>query len=144
MPELAITSFYVDSRVDSNTFTMGNPMPESTLTPGRNLGFGIWPQSESFALMIEGGPEEGGWGGNMTCTVMEPWKSGQHRLLHGRGFSAMSYSHSSCRYTFRNQTIIVTQITHGMKDQRPYLEAPMGSRNRLRKKVGTEQEPSME
>jgi hypothetical protein len=27
-----ITSPYVDARVDSNTFTMDNPMPESTLT----------------------------------------------------------------------------------------------------------------
>jgi hypothetical protein len=32
MPELNITSPYVHSRVDSITFTMGNPMPESTLT----------------------------------------------------------------------------------------------------------------
>jgi hypothetical protein len=32
MPELTITSPYVHYRVDSNTFTMGNPMPESTLT----------------------------------------------------------------------------------------------------------------
>ncbi len=34
MPELTISSPYVHSRVDSNTFTMGlgNPMPESTLT----------------------------------------------------------------------------------------------------------------
>ncbi len=32
MPELTITSPYVHSRVDSNTFTMGNPIPESTLT----------------------------------------------------------------------------------------------------------------
>jgi hypothetical protein len=32
MPQLTITSLYVHSRVDSHTFTMGNPMPESTLT----------------------------------------------------------------------------------------------------------------
>ncbi len=32
MPELTKTSPYVHSRVDSNTFTMGNPIPESTLT----------------------------------------------------------------------------------------------------------------
>jgi hypothetical protein len=31
MPELTIASPYVHSRVDSNTFIMGNPMPESTL-----------------------------------------------------------------------------------------------------------------
>ncbi len=31
MPELTLTSTYVHSRVDSNTFTMGNPMPESAL-----------------------------------------------------------------------------------------------------------------
>ncbi len=45
----AITSPYVHSRVDSNTFTMGNPMPESTLTlcqsrlyPSvRDFGFGL-------------------------------------------------------------------------------------------------------
>jgi hypothetical protein len=29
--ELTMTSPYADSRVDSDTFTMGNPMPESTL-----------------------------------------------------------------------------------------------------------------
>jgi hypothetical protein len=48
MPELTITSPYVHSVVDSNTFTIGNPMPESTLTlcqsrlspPVRDLGFG--------------------------------------------------------------------------------------------------------
>jgi hypothetical protein len=33
MPELILTSLYVHSRVDSKTLTMGNPMPESTLTP---------------------------------------------------------------------------------------------------------------
>ncbi len=31
VPALTITSPYADSRVGSNTFTMGNPMPESTL-----------------------------------------------------------------------------------------------------------------
>jgi hypothetical protein len=36
MPELTITSSYVHS----NTFTMGNPMPESTLTPSQGLW--IW------------------------------------------------------------------------------------------------------
>ncbi len=49
MPELTITSFYVHSRVDSNTFTMSNPMPESTLTLWqsrlhprvRDFGFGL-------------------------------------------------------------------------------------------------------
>ncbi len=32
MPDLTIISPYVHSRVDSNTFTMGNPMPVSTLS----------------------------------------------------------------------------------------------------------------
>jgi hypothetical protein len=42
MPELTITtSPYVHSRVDSNTFTMGNPMPGSTLSPSQGLR--IWP-----------------------------------------------------------------------------------------------------
>ncbi len=35
MPELTTTSPYVPSRVHYNTFTMGNPMPESTLTQGQ-------------------------------------------------------------------------------------------------------------
>jgi hypothetical protein len=49
MPEMTITSPYVHSRVDAETFTMGNPMPESTLTlcqnplylPVRDFGFGL-------------------------------------------------------------------------------------------------------
>jgi hypothetical protein len=32
-PYAGVDSRYVHSRVDANTFTMGNPMPESTLTP---------------------------------------------------------------------------------------------------------------
>ncbi len=47
MPEL--TSPYIHSRDDSNTLTMGNPMPESTLTlcqsrlypPVREFGFSL-------------------------------------------------------------------------------------------------------
>ncbi len=39
MPEVTIISPYVDARVDSDTFTMGNPMPESTLNPSQ----GTWP-----------------------------------------------------------------------------------------------------
>jgi len=35
--ELTITSPYVHFRVESNTFTMGNPMPESTLSPSQGL-----------------------------------------------------------------------------------------------------------
>jgi hypothetical protein len=50
MPELTITSPNVHSRVDSNTFTIGqpyarvdlNPMPESTLSPSQGLR--IWPR----------------------------------------------------------------------------------------------------
>jgi hypothetical protein len=44
-----LSSPYVHSRVDSNTFTMGNPMSESTFTyagvyfsPVRGFGFGLW------------------------------------------------------------------------------------------------------
>ncbi len=55
MPELTITSPYVDSIVDSNTCTMGgqpcarvdlNPMPESTSSPSQ--GFRIWPLDVFF------------------------------------------------------------------------------------------------
>ncbi len=50
MPVLTITSPYVHSRVDSNIFTMGNPMSEPTLTlcqrrlysPVRDFGFSLW------------------------------------------------------------------------------------------------------
>jgi hypothetical protein len=35
MPELTLTSPYVHSRVDSNTYTMGTAMPESTLSPSQ-------------------------------------------------------------------------------------------------------------
>jgi hypothetical protein len=34
-----IASLYVDSRVDSNTFTMGNPMTESALTLHAKVDF---------------------------------------------------------------------------------------------------------
>jgi hypothetical protein len=59
MPELTITSPYVHSRIDSNTFTMGNPMPcrvdlnpmpESTLSPSQGLR--IWPLK--FASPVPG------------------------------------------------------------------------------------------
>ncbi len=49
MPELTITSPYVHSRVDSNTFTLCNPMPESILTLCQSClflpvkGLWIWP-----------------------------------------------------------------------------------------------------
>jgi hypothetical protein len=47
--DYVLTSTYVHSRVDSNTFTMGNPMPESALTlcqsrlypPVRDFGLGL-------------------------------------------------------------------------------------------------------
>ncbi len=41
--ELTITSPNVHSRVDFNTFTMGNPMPESALSLSQGLW--IWPQN---------------------------------------------------------------------------------------------------
>jgi hypothetical protein len=45
VPELTVTSAYVHSRVDSNTFTMGKPVPESTLTLCKSRLFpsqGLW------------------------------------------------------------------------------------------------------
>jgi hypothetical protein len=62
MPELTITSSNVRSIVDSNTFIMGNPMPESTLTlcqsrlypPVRDFGFGLRVKElESIAKVLE-------------------------------------------------------------------------------------------
>jgi hypothetical protein len=57
MPELTITSSYVDSRVGSNTFTMGNLVPESTLIYVRvdfiaRSGTKIWPL---FSLQYDAG-----------------------------------------------------------------------------------------
>ncbi len=56
--ELTISSPYVHSRIDSNTFTMGNParvdlnpMPESYLSPSKWLR--IWP----FGLRVRSTPK---------------------------------------------------------------------------------------
>ncbi len=60
MPELTVTSPYVDSRVDRlQHMTMGNPMPESTLTlcqrrlypPARDLGFGLSPPTREYWII---------------------------------------------------------------------------------------------
>ncbi len=53
MPELTITSPYVHSRTDSNTFTVSNPMPESALSPGPGLW--IWPLLFAVLWYKEGG-----------------------------------------------------------------------------------------
>jgi hypothetical protein len=56
-PYAGVDSPYVHSRVDSNTFTMGNPIPESTLTLYRSRlypprqGLWIWPLN-SHVLLI--------------------------------------------------------------------------------------------
>ncbi len=57
MPELTLTSSYVHSRVNSNTFTMSNPtvyarvdrypMPELTFSPSQ--GIWIWPEIATTA-----------------------------------------------------------------------------------------------
>jgi hypothetical protein len=49
MPELTITSPHVHSRVDSNTFTMGNPCLSQfyLLVIVRDLGFGLWKRMDS-------------------------------------------------------------------------------------------------
>jgi hypothetical protein len=47
MPELTITSPYIDSRVDYNTFTMGNPIPESTLTLCQSR---LYPPSQGLRI----------------------------------------------------------------------------------------------
>jgi hypothetical protein len=40
-PVLAITSAYVDYRVDSNTCTLGNPIPELTLKVPKHENFSL-------------------------------------------------------------------------------------------------------
>ncbi len=60
MPELNIASPHVHSRVDSNTFAVGNPMPESTLTLSlsrlyplvRDFGFGLWTHTHRAKTML--------------------------------------------------------------------------------------------
>jgi hypothetical protein len=49
MPELTVTSPKVHSRVDPNSFTMGKPMPESTLPPRH----GLFASADSFKIFIE-------------------------------------------------------------------------------------------
>ncbi len=48
--ELTVTSLYVHSRVDSNTFTVGNPSPESTFTLCQRLW--IQPQGCIFPFLL--------------------------------------------------------------------------------------------
>ncbi len=58
MPELTTTAPYVHSRVDSDTFTMDNLMPEeSILSPSQGLW--IWPQDKQYTLESK----SGGYGG---------------------------------------------------------------------------------
>ncbi len=60
-----ITSPYFHSKDDSNTFTMGSPMLESTLTlcqsrlysPGWDFGYGLSPESNQSMHLVKG------WGG---------------------------------------------------------------------------------
>ncbi len=54
MPELTITSPYIHSRVDSNTFTTGNPVPESTLVHSQVLW--IWPLNNSVLAITRTSP----------------------------------------------------------------------------------------
>jgi hypothetical protein len=42
-----MTSPYVHSKIDSNTFTMGNPIPESTLTPCQSR---LYPPVSDFGF----------------------------------------------------------------------------------------------
>jgi len=53
MPELTISSPYVHSRIDSNTFTMDNPMSESTVTQSLRVDFN--PQSGILDLASANG-----------------------------------------------------------------------------------------
>jgi hypothetical protein len=56
---------YVNSRVDSNIFTMGNPMPESTLTLCQSL---LYPQPRDLRFSL---------GANLctVCTLSDAKKS---------------------------------------------------------------------
>ncbi len=92
MPELTITSPYVQSRVNSNTFTISNPMPlwvdlnpmpESTLYPSKGLW--IWPQGYKPSIDAKSAsqPSEEKTGLPLTevdCSHQQPWeKTGQHQ-----------------------------------------------------------------
>jgi hypothetical protein len=78
------TSTYVDARVDSNTFTMGNLIPESTLTlcqsrlypPARDLGFGLstlW--IKTISLKCRAKPEL-----NVVVTKMLKWSANEEEI----------------------------------------------------------------
>ncbi len=90
MLELTITLPYVHSRVDSNTFTMGNPMPESTLTlcqsrlypPVRDFEFGL----RQWYVDLQGISKN--WFKNQL------WSSTRHSRLRAL------YSWSACSWSF--------------------------------------------
>jgi hypothetical protein len=79
MPELTINSHCVHSRLGSNTFTMGNPMPESTLTlcqsrlypPVSDCGFGLCLREDRTGLTVKDLRNKmirrGGWQGLSLC-----------------------------------------------------------------------------
>ncbi len=77
MPELTINSPFFHSRVDSNTFTMGTPMPESAVTlcqsrlypPVRDFGFGL---STLVCPPTEPPPPPCVWTVNLVGLSLEP------------------------------------------------------------------------
>ncbi len=72
LPELTITSTYVDS----NTFTMGNPMPELTLSPSQGLR--IWPlENTHWPTYIDG------WPGT---PISQTWLIAGRNTLGGKSF----------------------------------------------------------
>ncbi len=67
--ELTITSPYVQSRDNSNTFTTGNPMPESTLTLCQSTLF----PSQGLGIFVS----------DYSCTTQQEYSL--HRPQHTKG-----------------------------------------------------------
>jgi hypothetical protein len=89
MQELNITSPNVDSKVDYNTFNMGNPMPESTLSPSQ--GQRIWPLLNKV-VGVGGVPLNDSYifrsaeGSTVFCVAPTRVQGRRHTRLPGRGW----------------------------------------------------------
>ena len=93
--ELTITSPYVDSRVDSNTFTMGNLLSEPTIYPpvrGFGLGFLCLTEADAhFFLPLYGG------GGIIPSTIFRAHALKLWRIASlGRFNAHKMLGHSPC------------------------------------------------
>ncbi len=66
------------------------------------------------------------WEHELYCDGALEWRAAQASPWHGLLSNELLSLKLQVYYTIRIQTIIVTQITHGLKDQRPYYRSGHG------------------